>query len=116
MLPHIAAFELRYQLRWPVFWVTTLIFALLAFASIASTVLHIGVQGNVKANSPYAIAQTLQILSVFAVFIVAAFIANVITRDDDLNFGSILRSTRVTKLSNLFGRFTGAFLIGSLAF
>jgi len=116
MFRHIAAFELRYQLRWPVFWVTTLIFALLAFAAIASTVVTIGAIGNVKVNSPYAVTQTLQILSVFSVFIVAAFISNVIIRDDDTNFGPILRSTRVSKFNYLFGRFTGAFAVGCLAF
>lgn len=116
MFTSIAGFELRYQLRWPVFWVTTLIFALLAYASIASTVVHIGSIGNVKANSPYAIVKVLQTLSVFAVFIVAAFVANVVVRDDDTNFGPIFRSTPVTKFSYLYGRFTGAFLVGCLAF
>jgi ABC-2 type transport system permease protein len=116
MFRHIAAFELRYQLRWPVFWATTLIFALFAFGSIASTVISIGSTGNVKVNSPYAIAQTLQILSVFAVFIIAAFVSNVIVRDDETNFGSILRSTRVSRFNYLYGRFTGSFIVACLAF
>lgn len=116
MFRHIAAFEIRYQLRWPLFWATTLIFALLAFGSVTSRFIQIGAVGNVKVNSPYAIAQTLQVLSVFAIFIVAAFVSNVIVRDDDTNFGPLLRTTRISKFNYLFGRFTGAFFIVCLAF
>jgi aminopeptidase N len=116
MFRHIAAFELRYQMRSPLFWITALVFALLTFGSIASDTVRIGASGNVKANSPFAIVQTLQVMSVFAVFIVAAFLANVIVRDDETRFGPILHSTRISKGNYLFGRFTGAFVAASLAF
>ena len=36
MFREVAAFELRYQLKSPVFWVTFLIFALLTFGAVAS--------------------------------------------------------------------------------
>jgi ABC-type transport system involved in multi-copper enzyme maturation permease subunit len=113
---HVAAFELRYQLRSPVFWVTTLIFALLTFGAVTSDNVQIGDVGNVKANSPYAIATTLQIMCVFAVFIMAAFVSNVIVRDDETGFGPIIHSTRVSTFEYLFGRFTGAFVAGCVAF
>jgi ABC-type transport system involved in multi-copper enzyme maturation permease subunit len=116
MFRHIAAFEFRYQLRSPVFWTTTLIFALLTFGAITSDQVQIGAAGNVKKNSPYAIAQTLQVMSVFAVFIMAAFVANIVVRDDETGYGPIIHSTRVSTFDYLFGRFTGAFLAGCLAF
>jgi aminopeptidase N len=116
MFRHIAAFEFRYHLRSPVFWVTTAIFALLTFGAIASDQVQIGDEGNVKDNSPYAIAMTLQIMSVFAVFIMAAFVANVIVRDDETGYGPIIHATRITTRDYLFGRFTGAFAAGCAAF
>jgi ABC-type transport system involved in multi-copper enzyme maturation permease subunit len=116
MFRHIAAFEFRYQIRSPVFWVTTLIFALLTFGAVTSDNVQIGAAGNVKENSPYAIAMTLQIMSIFAVFIMAAFVSNVVVRDDETGYGPIVHSTRISTFDYLFGRFTGAFAAGCVAF
>jgi ABC-type transport system involved in multi-copper enzyme maturation permease subunit len=117
MFRQIAGFELRYQARSPIFWVTTLIFALLTFGTIASDSVRIGgLEGNVKKNSPFAVAVTLQTMSLFAVFIMAAFVANVVVRDDETGYGQIVHSTRVSRFDYLFGRFTGAFAAGCLAF
>jgi aminopeptidase N len=116
MFRAVAAFELRYQLKSPVFWVTGLVFALLTFGAVASDNIRIGSGGNVWRNSPYAIAQTCMIMSVFAIFIMTAFVANVVVRDDETAFGPIINSTRVSKFDYLFGRFTGAFAAGCLAF
>ena len=116
MFRHVAAFEFRYHLRSPVFWTTTLLFALLTFGAITSDQVQIGSAGNVKKNSPYAIANTLGIMSIFAVFIMAAFVSNVIVRDDETGYGPIVHSTQVSTFDYLFGRFTGAFVVGCLAF
>src|SRR5688572_28828658 len=116
MFRHIAAFEFRFHLRSPVFWVTTLLFALLTFGSVASDNVQIGSVGNVKVNSPFAIAMTLQVMSIFAMFIMAAFVASAVVRDDETRFGPIVHATPVTRLDYLFGRFTGSFAAGCLAF
>jgi ABC-type transport system involved in multi-copper enzyme maturation permease subunit len=116
MFRPVAAFELRYQLRSPAFWVTSAIFFLLTFAATASDNVTIGSGGNVWKNSPYAIAQTLMVMSVFAIFIMTAFVANVVVRDDETGFGPIVHSTRLARFDYLFGRFTGAFLAGALLF
>ena len=47
-------------------------------------------------------------------FLGAAFVSNVIVRDDQTGFGPIIRSTRITKADYLFGRFAGAFAVGAL--
>ena len=116
MFRSVAAFELRYQLRSPAFWVTFVIFLLLTFGATASDNVHIGSGGNVWKNSPYAIAQTLLVMSVFAIFIMTAFVASVVVRDDETGFGPIIHSTRISPFDYLFGRFTGAFLAGCLLF
>lgn len=108
MLRHVAAFEWRYQLRSPVFWVGCLIFFLIAFGSVTSDNIQLGSRGNVHLNAPYAILQTTGILSLFALFVVVAMVANVVIRDDETGFAPILRSTSIDKTSYLVGRFVGA--------
>ena len=56
------------------------------------------------------------ILSLFYMFVSTAFVANVIVRDDDTGFGPIIRATRVTRTSYLFGRYWGAFLAAAIGF
>ena len=116
MFRSVAAFELRYQVRSPAFWVTFVIFFLLTFAATASDNVQIGSGGNVLVNSPFAIAQTMMVMSVFAIFILTAFVANVVIRDDETGFGPIVHSTRISRFDYLFGRFTGAWLAGCLLF
>ena len=108
MFRHIAAFEWRYQLKSPVFWVGCLIFFLMPFLAIASEDVQIGSMGNVHKNAPYAIMQILALMSVFSVFITVALVANVVVRDDETGFAPIIRSTSVSKASYLGGRFIGA--------
>ncbi len=116
MFKSVAAFELRYQLKSPAFWVTFALFLLLTFAATASDNVHIGSGGNVWKNSPFAIAETLMIMTVFSVFILTAFVSNVVVRDDETGFGPIIHSTRLSRFDYLFGRFTGALLAGCLLF
>ena len=56
------------------------------------------------------------VMTVFAIFIMTAFVANVVVRDDETGFGPIIHSTRISRFDYLFGRFTGAFLAGCLLF
>ncbi len=116
MFAKIARFELSYQMRGPVFWVVAILFFLLTYGSMAIEEIQIGSGGNVHANSPLAIAQINQILSLFYMFVTTAFVANVIVRDDESGFGPMVRSTRVSKFDYLIGRFTGAFIAAAVAF
>jgi ABC-type transport system involved in multi-copper enzyme maturation permease subunit len=116
MFGKIAAFELRYQLRQPVFWIAGLIFFLLVFGSVTSDQINIGSGGNVHENSPKALGETVLIMTLFFMFALTAFGANVIVRDEETGFGPIIRSTRIGKFDYLYGRFTGAFLAIALAF
>ncbi|HEX8401846.1 MAG TPA: M1 family aminopeptidase [Allosphingosinicella sp.] len=114
MLGQIARFEFNYQRRSPLFWVTFILFFLLAFAGMTIDQVQVGSGGNVLANSPYAISFQHMIWSLFFMFASTAFVANVVVRDDETRFGPILRSTRITKFDYLFGRFAGAFAAAAL--
>ena len=116
MFGKIAAFELRYQLKNPVFWVAAVAFFLLTFATVTLDNVHIGDTANAHLNGPYAIIETHLIWSLFYMFVSTAFVANVVVRDDETGFGALMKSTPVSKFAYLYGRFTGAFLAGVLAF
>lgn len=114
MLSSIAAFEARYQLRAPLFGVAFALFFLMTFGSVTLDEIQIGARGNVHVNSPFAILQTVAILNLFAIFVITAFVANVVIRDDETGFAPIIRSTRVGKFDYLVGRFIGAFGVAFL--
>jgi aminopeptidase N len=116
MFAKIAGFELRYQLKSPVLWIVFLLFFLLTFFAVASDNVSIGGGGgNVHENSPYSIIMSIAVMSIFAQFVVVAFVANVILRDVETGFGPIIQSTRMSKFDYLFGRFTGAFIASMVA-
>ena len=114
MFFQIARFEIQYQLRSPLFAIAAILFFLFAFGSVTSENIHIGAGGNVHVNAPFAILQTVGILNVFAIFVVTAFVANVVIRDEETGFAPLVRSTRLSKTDYLLGRFAGAFLVAFL--
>ena len=116
MFLRIARFELRYQLKNPVFWVAAVMFLLLTFGSMASENVQIGAGGNVHKNGPIALIQIQAVLSLFFMFVTTAFVANVVVRDDDTGFGPIIRSTPITRTQYLGGRFAGACAAAAVAF
>jgi len=107
----IARFEAWYQLRSPVFLVSYLLFFLLAFGGITSDNIQIGGAGNVNVNSPDAIAQNIQVFSFISMFVVIAFVANVVLRDVETRAAEMFYSTPVAKVDYLLGRFSGAMLV-----
>ncbi len=116
MFGKIAGFELKYQLRSPVFWVGVFFFALISFGVVASQNVNVGGAGAVHKNAPWLVAIFTSALSVYFMLITTAFVANVVIRDDETGFAPIVRSTPVSKFSYLIGRFTGAWLAAALAF
>jgi len=112
----IARFELRYQLRNPVFWVGITLFFLLTFGATTAESIRLGSGGNIHTNAPTAIAQIQLIMSLFFMFVTTAFVGNVVVRDDETGFGGIIRSTKIGKVPYMLGRFSGAFLGAAVAF
>lgn len=111
MLRKIAAFEMRYHLRSPLFLIGFAIFFLMSFGATVSDFIRIGSGGNVHVNSPAAILQVTGILNLFGLFVFIAFVANVVIRDDETGFAGIVRATQMTKFDYLVGRFLGAFVV-----
>jgi hypothetical protein len=116
MLLGITGFEIRYQLRNPVFWVAVAIFFLMGFGLTASENIRIGTPGGVHENAPYAIAVATAVFSVFYLFVVTAFVANAIVRDDASGFAPIVRATSVTAKQIVLGRFIGGLVIAWLGY
>src|SRR3954466_11852132 len=116
MLFGITGFEIRYQLRNPVFWVAMAIFFLLGFGITASENVSVGTPGAVHENAPYAIAVASAIFTLFYLFVVAAFVANAIVRDDSSGFAPIVRATSVTARQIVIGRFLGGLVIAWLGY
>jgi ABC-2 type transport system permease protein len=116
MLLGITAFEIRYQLRNPVFWVSVAVFFLLGFGLTASENISIGTPGAVHQNAPYAIAVATAILTLFYLFVVTAFVANAIVRDDSSGFSPIVRATSVAAHQIVLGRFLGGLIVAWLGY
>jgi ABC-type transport system involved in multi-copper enzyme maturation permease subunit len=109
MFLKIAYNEFKYMIKSPQTIVGFAIFFLLPFFAMVSNNVQIGGGGNVLVNSPFAITQTILIMSIFAIFLAPAYIANSILKDVDHKMDGIIFSTPITKPSYLAGRFVGAF-------
>ncbi|MDT8279255.1 MAG: M1 family aminopeptidase [Erythrobacter sp.] len=112
----IAAFEIRYQLKNPVFWVAVAIFFLIGFGVAASNNVSIGTPGSVHENSPFAITIALALLGLFYLFVITSFVANAVVRDDVTGFGPMIRATPVGRSQFLAGRFVGGLVIAILGY
>ena len=116
MFASVAGFELRQQLKSPVFWVAGLLFLLFSFLFVTTDAIQVGGLGPVKRNGPYGIGLLFLTMGVFYMFVTTAFVAGVVVRDDETGFGPILRSTRISRGAYLYGRFTGAIAGAALGF
>lgn len=116
MLLGVARFELRYQFRNPVFWVSIIMFFLLGFGVTASENVSIGTPGTVHENAPFAIASMIALSSLFYLFVITSFVANAIVRDDSSGFGPIIKATAVGKRNYVMGRFLGGLGIAILGY
>ena len=117
MFARIAAFEFRYQLRQPAFWVIAIVFALIGFGVVAAPGnVSIGAGGNVHKNAPYALAIVNFAMATFFMLGSTVIVANVVVRDVQSGFGPMIHSTRISRFDYLYGRFTGAFAATALCF
>ncbi|HET6632571.1 MAG TPA: M1 family aminopeptidase [Rhodanobacteraceae bacterium] len=112
MVGEILRFELRQQLRAPLFWVVALAFALLAFMFVTTDAVSIGGgMGNVHRNAPIVIIRLLTVFSVLSMFLVTMFVAGAILRDFNQRSAEMLFATPVSKGAYLGGRFGAGFLV-----
>jgi len=117
MLSRIFAFEVRYQLRQPVFWIIAAAFFLLSFFAITTDAVQIGGSiGNVHRNAPYVIMQTLLVLTAIGTFATTAFVAGSVHRDIETQSDAMFFSLPLRKSDYLLGRFLGSLVIAILIF
>ena len=108
-------FDLRYQLRQPLLWVTALILGAMAFGASTSDSVQVGgAIGNVNRNAPVVIAQMLGTFSVISMFIVTIFIAGAVLRDTEIGISDMIFATPMRKHDYLIGRFLAG-LVACLA-
>ena len=105
-------FDLRFQLRQPLLWITTAGLVLIAFLTAGSDAFRIGGSiGNIQLNAPTVIAKQMGVLSIIAMFLVTAFIAGAILRDNEVGIADILFATPMRKLQYLLGRSLAGFML-----
>ncbi|PYS95978.1 MAG: hypothetical protein DMF50_06425, partial [Acidobacteria bacterium] len=117
MLARIFAFEVRYQLRQPLFWVAAVIFFLLTFAAVTTDVVQIGgAIGSVNRNAPFVLMQILLVMTVIGTFLTTAFAANSVYRDFESQADAIFFSLPLRKADYLFGRLFGSLAVSWLVY
>jgi ABC-2 type transport system permease protein len=117
MLRHILAFEFRYQLRQPLFWISVGLFFLLTFGAITTDAIQLGGSiGAVNRNAPFVIMQMLAVMTAIGTFLTTAFVANSIYRDVESRTDAMFFSLPVTKRAYLLGRFGGSLLLANVVF
>ncbi|HYI11086.1 MAG TPA: M1 family aminopeptidase [Thermoanaerobaculia bacterium] len=117
MLRAIAAFELKYHLKAPLFYILMLVYFLLTFGAVTSDAVTIGGSvGNVNRNAPYVIMQFLLVMSIFGILTTTAFVANSVHRDFELNTDALFFSSPIRKWQYLGGRFLGSFSVAVLVY
>lgn len=114
MLSRIASFEFRYQIKNPILWIAAALTFLAPLAAMGLDVLQ--EDATLLKNSSFETLNRYLIFSIFYMFLTTAFVSNIVLRDDETGFGSILRSSPITKFEYLVGRFIGAFSVAALCF
>ena len=111
----IFRFELRQQLKAPLFWIIAVVFAALAFALTSTDAVTIGgASGNVLRNAPLVIVRLLSALTVLSMFLVTVFVASAALRDFDNRTSELFFTTPMTRGAYVGGRFAAGY-VASLA-
>ncbi|MEL6555211.1 MAG: peptidase [Cyanobacteria bacterium J06621_11] len=110
----IFAFEIRYQLRRPTFWLIVSLFFTIGLVDMVSN----ASQGNAFffVNSPAQIFQTTLWYSIFSILAASAFVAETFVRDTTYRMEALILATPIQKRDYLATRFVAALLITLLAF
>ena len=109
MFPRIAWFELRHQLRQPLFWGSAFVFLALAFVATTTDALQLGGGiGSLNRNAPYVVVRMLGNLSLIGLFLVVAMVASAALRDFEQRTDEIVFASPVRPRDLLLGRFLGS--------
>ncbi|WP_115004258.1 M1 family aminopeptidase [Xanthomonas campestris] len=117
MIMAFLRFELREQLRSPLLWLLATLYALLAFAALASDAVQIGGGiGNVLRNAPTVITTLLGMFTLLGLLVTTLFVSNAVLRDFDLGTAELVFSTPVRRRDYLIGRLGAALIAGMIMY
>ncbi|MDC3213903.1 hypothetical protein NQU47_15150 [Pseudoalteromonas distincta] len=115
MFFNMLEFELRYFARQPSFYVTSLIFFLMAFFISSSSKFPLG-GANVHMNSPFSIMLLTVTFCTFAMFLVVNFVASSAIRNSESKMDELVFSKPVNPVPYQAGRFFGSYLVVLIVF
>ena len=117
MFGPLFAFEFRSHFRRPATWLYVTIMFTLAFFSVSSDAVVVGVAlGKVKKNSPFTLAQVYAIMLAIGQIITSALVGATVLRDYDARVHELLFTTRLTRSGYLGAKYLAAFLAMVLVF
>ncbi|HWU78064.1 MAG TPA: M1 family aminopeptidase [Rhodanobacter sp.] len=112
MFGEILCFELRQQVRSPLFWVITVALGALAFVATSSDMTATGgAIGNIHRNAPCVMINMLAIFSSLGLFVVPVFVGSAALRDFSAGTAELMFSTPVRHRAYLGGRFLAGWLV-----
>ncbi len=111
MFFEILRFELRQQLKAPLFWIIAAVFGALAFTLVTTDAVTVGgASGNVLRNAPLVIVRLLSALTVLSMFLVTVFVAGAALRDFEQRTAELFFTTPMSRGAYLGGRFAAGYL------
>jgi ABC-2 type transport system permease protein len=111
MFREIFGFELRQQLKSPLFWMIALAFGALAFGAAGSDHVQIGGGiGNTHRNAPYVVVEMLTFFTLLGMFLITVFVAGAALRDFDAGTAELFFATPMSRSAYLGGRFAAGYL------
>jgi ABC-2 type transport system permease protein len=117
MFSEIYKFELRYNLKQPLFYILFALFFFITFLAVTTDGVTIGgAVGNVHRNAPYVIMFMLGVMSVFGILTTTAYVASAVHRDLELKTDSLFFSSPVKKNTYLLGRFFGSLTVAAAVY
>jgi ABC-type transport system involved in multi-copper enzyme maturation permease subunit len=115
MFMEIFRFELRQQLKGPLFWIFLAVFFAAGVAMTSSPAVAIGnAVGNVHINAPVVIASLSGAFAFIGTLFVVVFVAGALLRDFEQRTAETIFSTPVSRGAYLGGRFAAGFLVALL--
>src|SRR5690606_40276493 len=115
LIGSIARYEFGQLVRSRQFWFVGAVFAAMAFI-IMLYAGDIAGGGNINTNAPNNIILFVNILSFFAMFLVASMVAGSVTRDFERDSWQVVFACPVPWRGYLLGRFVGSLLAACLCY
>ena len=107
----IVRFELKHQLKSPLFLGLLAVFFLLHLLAITSTGMNLGTNNLVYANSVYLVTFTQLVFTLFVLMPILMFVVISIVRDHDYRTAEFFYTCPVSKTAFFLGRFTGSLIL-----